>query len=427
MLKTIPKQILFLVMLLLIVSACQQADPTATAAPTFTAATATATSTTAPLPPPTNTPESAAVAPTNTPSPATDAQIPTATFTPAATPVPTVIIRVVDDNGNPISGATVNLTNPATGFSGSFATADDGQAIFTGVDLSTNTYTIEVSASGFQPASREVTVAQPTTEISISLSSGATGRTTTITNMRNGPGLNFDILAEIPENTDVPILDVDPTGEWYKVISPNNLEGWVFAELIVVEGDLGGLDGGNGGNGSDGGGATAPTFTPIPTAVGGTAAPTPTGTITATATTVPTTDLELPLARPAGIPFDVTAFRSTMNDLEFLLIQMGGLLDRVAQEGSGDCDEYLGYYTQLAALPTYTDVPAEWQDIEAGFQSVINSVLNTNGPTAQYCIDGAIGGLSPFNYSLARNGINDGLSLFYALRDAADALISQGG
>ena len=192
----------------------------------------------------------------------------------------------------------------------------------------------------------------------------------------------------------------------------------MFAQLIVVEGDLGGLDGG------DSGGTAVPTFTPVPG--GGTAVPTPSGTITATATPIPISDLELPLARPTPIPFEVIAFRATMNDLEFLLFQMGGLLDRVRQEGSGDCNEYLGYYVQLAALPTYSGVPGEWVDIENGFQSVINSVLNTNEPTAQYCVDGAVGELSPFNYSLARNGINDGLSLFYALRDAADALISQG-
>ena len=421
--KTIRKQFLFLAMLLLFVAACRQEEPTPTPAPTFTAATASATSTTPPLPPPTNTAQSVVEVPTNTPVPATDAQIPTATFTPAATAVPTVIIRVVDDNGNPIAGATVNLSNPAAGFAASFATTDDGQAVFTGVNLTTTTYTVEVSAPGFQSASREVTVAQPTTEISISLASGVTGRTTTITNLRNGPGLNFDILAEIPENTSVPILDVDSTEEWYKVISPNNLEGWVFAELIIVEGDLGGLDGEDTG---DTGGTTPPTFTPVPPGAV-TAVPTPSGTVTVTATPIPITDLEVPLTRPAPIAFEVTSFRATMNDLEFLLFQMGGLLDRVAQEGSGDCNEYLGYYVQLAALPTYSNVPGEWVDIEAGFQNVINSVLSTNEPTAQFCVDGGVGELSPFNYSLARNGINDGLSLFYALRDAADALISQGG
>ena len=409
MTRTLVSRLLLLSLLILLVAGCNRAEEP-TPAPTFGPPTATATTTPPPLPPPTNTPEPL---PTNTPAPVAT-PLPVASDTPTATPVPSVTVRVWDDAGNPIAGATVNLSNAATGFAGSFATTEEGRAIFLGVDLSTNTYLVEVSAPGYQTAATDITITQPTTEINITLEFGVTGRVTIRTNLRSGPGTDFDILTEIPEGETVVIIGVDNTGEWLQVVAPAGEQGWVFAELLEVQGDLSTI----------GGGTIPPSPTPgvLITVTVPAVTATPDPNATPTATPEPVTALP---TRPAPIPFDATAMRAKMDDLEFVLVQTGGLLDRLALAGNGNCQEYLGYYAQIAAMPTYSEVPETWQGVYNEFQNVIQNALSTNEPTALFCIDGAIGQLSQFNYNLARNGINDSISLLFAVMAAADDLLGQ--
>lgn len=410
--------------LLLLLTACGGGEPTPTSAPTFTSATDAPTNTPAPPPPAASTPEP--IPPTQTQAPAPTAiPQPSATLPPTQTPIPTVVILVQNDQGQPIAGANVLLTNPATNFSATFATTADGRAIFVGVDVATSTYRADVTAAGYQPASTEITVAQPTTEITITLESGVTGVTTTITNVRSGPGTTFDIVEEVAQGTTLAVIGIDTSGEWYQVISPSGAEGWVFGELLTIQGDLGTITDGV---------PAPPSATPGPTAVGGTAVSTATATVTgtpATATPGTVTPTSVPITglptRPAPVPFDAAAMRAKMNDLEFVLVQMGGLLDRVAQQGGGssNCPEYLGYYSQVAAMPTYSDVTEEWTGVYTEFQRVIDLTLDSNEPTVVYCLDGAVGQLSQFNYNLARSGIHDSLSLLYALMVVADDLLTE--
>ncbi len=416
--------LLFSLALLLLLAACGGGDPTPTSAPTFTSGIDSPTNTPVPPPPATNTP--AAPPPAQTQSPAATAiPEPSATLPPTQTPIPTVVILVQNDQGQPVAGANVLLTNPATNFSASFATTADGRAIFVGVDVATNTYQVDVTATGYQPASTEITVSGPNTEVTVTLESGVTGVTTTITNIRSGPGTTFDILEEVAQGTTMPVTGIDQTGDWYQVISPNGVEGWVFGELLTIQGDLSTITDGV---------PAPPSATPGPTAVGGTVAPTATAAATGTpptATPGTVTPTSVPITgvptRPAPVPFDANAMRAKMTDLEFVLVQMGGLLDRVAQGsgGSADCPEYLGYYGQVAAMPVYSDVPEEWASVYTEFQRVIDLTLDSNQPTVVYCLDGAVGQLSQFNYNLARGGIHDSLSLLYAVMIAADNLLEE--
>lgn len=410
--KRLMLALLLITALLIALTACGSDEPTPTPAPTFTSATEPATNTPPPLPPPTNTP--VVVAPTQTQAVAAASPEPAQTPLPTATPIPTVVIRVQDSAGQPIAGANVLLTNTATGFAATFATTTEGQAVFLGVDVTANTYLVEVTAPGFQSQSTEITVAGPTTEVSITLQSGVSAVTDILTNLRGGPGLTFPILEEIPAGETMAVVGIDQTGEWLSVVTAAGTEGWVFAELVTVQGDLGSIAGG---------GTAPPAPTVGPTATGG-AAITPTATVTGTITPTPSVITGLP-TRPAAVPFDATAMRAKMDDLEFILVQMGGLLDRVAQESSGDCTEYLGYYAQVAAMPVYSDVPEEWAGVYTEFQMVIDNVLSSNEPTAVYCLDGAVGQLSQFNYSLARTGIHDNISLLFAVQAAADELLSE--
>jgi len=55
---------------------------------------------------------------------------------------------VTDQNGAAVPGATVNLTNPATGFSRSGTTTDDGKFSFPAIPPAT--YRIEIKAANFK-------------------------------------------------------------------------------------------------------------------------------------------------------------------------------------------------------------------------------------------------------------------------------------
>src|SRR4051794_26799737 len=60
----------------------------------------------------------------------------------------TLTVTVVDANGAPVSGATVNLANPATGAVRNAISNADGSVYFTALPL-TGTYSVTVSQSGF--------------------------------------------------------------------------------------------------------------------------------------------------------------------------------------------------------------------------------------------------------------------------------------
>lgn len=50
----------------------------------------------------------------------------------------------------------------------------------------------------------------------------------TITNLRSGPGVGFQIMAEVESETPLAVLGKSADGEWIQVRTPDGLEGWMF-------------------------------------------------------------------------------------------------------------------------------------------------------------------------------------------------------
>lgn len=59
----------------------------------------------------------------------------------------------------------------------------------------------------------------------------AVGRS--LTNLRSGPGVGYEILAEVESRTPLEVLGKSPSEEWIKVLTPAGLEGWMF--LLPLE------------------------------------------------------------------------------------------------------------------------------------------------------------------------------------------------
>jgi uncharacterized protein YraI len=244
--------LIFCTILLLAVGCNQSEDPTPTA---------TLVPTNTPIPAPDAPLPTSTPLPTNIP-PAAETPIPTATFPPTATPAAVVVVYVVNAATNEtVPNAEVRLTQSDLGYNATFTTRADGRAVFGGVEVSPVPYTVQTLAVGFRPTTGEVVIEQRTVEVPIQLQSGAWAIVNTeLANLRSGPGYEFDIIAEISQGTAMPVLGVSDDKEWVRVRTEDGLEGWLFADLVTIEGDAGQIVGG----------VTPPQ--PVPT-VGGTPIP----------------------------------------------------------------------------------------------------------------------------------------------------------
>jgi SH3 domain protein len=60
-------------------------------------------------------------------------------------------------------------------------------------------------------------------------------------NLRAGPGTNYDILTMMEEGTRLKMVGRTEANDWLKVVTADGREGWVFAEMVNVSGDLGAI------------------------------------------------------------------------------------------------------------------------------------------------------------------------------------------
>ncbi len=143
------------------------------------------------------------------------------------------------------------------------------------------------------------------------------------------------------------------------------------------------------------------------------------GTAPAAATPTP-----LPPSRPAPIPFNATALRDNMVGLRSTLEQLGGFLDRVAQGQGGTCVEFQGYYVDLITIPTYNDIPAEWQAVYNDYLYAADHGQATNEAINTLC-ESVRGTLTALNYGVARMGVNESLDRLNPAINAANGLLGQ--
>lgn len=385
----------FFILSALVIVGCQEEEGTPTPefvlpSPTVTEAPATATPTWTPLPTPTTAPETA-VEPTDPP-------VATATFPPTHTPVPQFIVEVVNgEDGLPVDGASVRLSLAGSGYLATYLTLANGKAYFTGLVPTADPYTLDVSAPGFRPISVETTLTGGLNELTVQLESGVVARIATeIANLRAGPGLTFDIVAEVPEGQVFPVIDVSDDGEWVQLVTPDGVQGWVFLSLVEIEGDLSQFDeeAGTPEAGSEG----TPSGTPGPTA---------SATIAVTATVQSGTEVTgTPAAvRPPRVAFNAQALYDNMIALQNTLVQIGGVLDRRTADVQIECEAYIPYYHQVITIQTYRNVPENWVRNHNLYVNSANNALDTNRAIYLQCLEGG-GQISSFNFRNARNGID---------------------
>ena len=141
----------------------------------------------------------------------------------------------------------------------------------------------------------------------------------------------------------------------------------------------------------------------------GTPTPTPEGEDT----TIP--------SRPAPSPFDGQALLASMLSLQNTLEQMGGVLDRFIRGEDATCAEYQSYYEQVAVSPTYSGVPADWLGTYGLYNDAVDNTLNTNKDLYLTCIENGV--LSGFNFTVARQGINDSVDILHEAITNAETLL----
>jgi hypothetical protein len=162
---------------------------------------------------------------------------------------------------------------------------------------------------------------------------------------------------------------------------------WVEATLVSIEGDLDRapvVD-------------SPPTPTPVPTT-----APRPT--------------------QPAG--FNGVALRDDMVHLNWVLEQLGGLLDRLYRGEAQSCEEFLDYYWQVVSPKTYPAVPVAWQGVYNEYLWAAAHTAEKNYSVFVLCSQGG-GMLSDLDYSVARMGINDSMARLIPAIQTANALLGQ--
>ncbi len=136
----------------------------------------------------------------------------------------------------------------------------------------------------------------------------------------------------------------------------------------------------------------------------------------------PTPEPAGPPVRPAPIPFDAAALRDNMNNAQWVLEQMGGLLDRLVNGSTATCVEYEEYYRQLVGSAAYRDVPGDWQGVYNEYNFAVENGYNTNSGVFSLCEHGG-GGLNPQAYGDARSGVNNSLDRLIPAINMANALL----
>ncbi len=376
--------IIWLIAATLIIVGCQQEPPT----PDFV------------LPSPSNTAPPPTAIPTRTTRPTPTPRIrrtptPTATPNPTQTPIPQVVIEVLSsEDEQPLSGASVRLSQLEQGYDATFLTLDDGTAHFVGVIPSDTPYLVEVGLVSFQPVSMELVVVEGINELTLQLERGVTAEITTQTvNLRAGPGLGFDVVVEVSQGQIFPVIGVSVDLEWVQVLTPDGLEGWVFASLVEIEGDLSQFEG-------------VETTAPPPPAQTPTSTTDDAATPDATAESGDSTITPTPAPlRPPRIVFNAEALYDDMISLQTAMVQLRGVLDRRTPGVRIESEEYIGYYQQLITIQTYRNVPDDWTRIHNLYVNSAGNTLDTNRAIYLQCLEGG-GLISPFNFRNARNGVD---------------------
>lgn len=215
-------------MFVVVISGCRQAEPT----PVALQAAATS------VPPTAVSTETATTPPTDTPSP-TDTPAPTFTFTPSATPLPLLVVVVMDEADEALlPGSAVLLDDAGLTFHAEQTVNADGRATFADLVVG-EMYTVTVKADGYLAAILPVDFAVGVNELEVTL---AAGQFVTVTaedaSLRSGPGAVYGRIADIEPDTVLQVIGRDERGDWLLVLTDEDEKAW----LAVAQVDVGEME-----------------------------------------------------------------------------------------------------------------------------------------------------------------------------------------
>jgi hypothetical protein len=135
--------------------------------------------------------------------------------------------------------------------------------------------------------------------------------------------------------------------------------------------------------------------------------------------------------RPAPVPFDAASLRDSMNQARDILVQMGGMLDRLLNGDITTCDEYQEfrtYYYNLMRTTTYDSIPGDWQQVYNEYIYAVENGLATNQALSTICDEDKEEGqnmITRLNYTAGRTGVNDSLDRLIPAIGTAKALLGE--
>ena len=100
------------------------------------------------------------------------------------------------------------------------------------------------------------------------------------------------------------------------------------------------------------------------------------------------------------------------------MVQIGGLLDRVALDGPQPCGDFNAWYDGLVRSSLYSGVPDDWSGIYAEYVWSVEHALNTNDHIYGICLGGG-GRITNLEYGEARIGIHEALERLNPAIDTA--------
>jgi hypothetical protein len=137
------------------------------------------------------------------------------------------------------------------------------------------------------------------------------------------------------------------------------------------------------------------------------------------------TPLPTPLpAPPAPVAFNANTLYDAMLQAQSNMVQIGGLLDRVALDGPQDCGDFNAWYAGLVTAPLYDNVPAEWSGIYNEYRGGVEHAINTNDHLYGICIGGG-GTITKLEYGEARIGIHEALERLNPAIDQAKQMLGR--
>lgn len=141
---------------------------------------------------------------------------------------------------------------------------------------------------------------------------------TKVLNVRSGPGTNYSRVRQAKEGERLKVIGRTEAGDWLKILTSDGQEGWVAAEFVTLNTDLGPVAV-----------AQAP---PTPTPVPATPTPVPTATPPPAPTATPRPQFQYSVVRNRCTPnCGTTGVKGTVWDTKNN--RVGGVLVRVSSDG----------------------------------------------------------------------------------------------